>query len=54
MRLYFWLRYRFFSRCWAQGCGRPMILHNAWHRWRCENTILGVVVVDDEAASQAA
>ena len=24
---YDWPRYRLFGRCWAEGCGRPMILH---------------------------
>jgi hypothetical protein len=54
MVFFYWIRYRFFSRCWASGCGRLMIGHSSWERWRCENTVLGVVVVESDEDSMAA
>jgi hypothetical protein len=36
--LYDWPRYRFGGRCWAVGCGRPMLLHTPWRLYDCERT----------------
>jgi hypothetical protein len=41
-----WPRYRLLGRCWAEGCGRPMILHSPWRRYLCEHTPLAIVFTD--------
>jgi hypothetical protein len=33
-----WPRYRLLSRCWAEGCGRPMALHSPRAAYDCERT----------------
>ena len=39
----YWPRYRLFSRCWAQGCGRRlMILHSPWALYICERTPMAI------------
>ena len=35
-----WPRYRLLGRCFAQGCGRRVILHTPRQLDRCENTPL--------------
>jgi hypothetical protein len=37
-----WPRYRLFSRCWAMGCGRLMILHSPWAMYICERTPMAI------------
>jgi hypothetical protein len=37
-----WPGYRLFSRCWAQGCGRPMVLHMPRQVRVCENTPMAI------------
>jgi len=41
-----WPRYRLVGRCWAQGCGRLMILHTPWALYICERTPMGIVITD--------
>ena len=41
-----WPRYRVFGRCWAQGCGRLIILHSPWALYICERTPMGIVITD--------
>jgi hypothetical protein len=41
-----WPRYRLFGRCWAQGCGRLIILHTPWALYICERTPMGIVITD--------
>jgi hypothetical protein len=36
--LWCWPGYRLFGRCFAQGCGRPVLLHTPRQLRRCENT----------------
>ena len=41
--LWDWPRYRLsFDRCWAQGCGRPVILHMPRQLRRCESTPMAI------------
>jgi hypothetical protein len=37
-----WPQYRLFGRCWAQGCGRLVVLHGPRQLRRCENTPLAI------------
>jgi hypothetical protein len=37
-----WPRYRLFGRCFAQGCGRLVILHAPRQLRRCENTPMAI------------
>jgi hypothetical protein len=39
-----WPRYRFIGRCWAQGCGRLMILHSPWALYICERTPMAISI----------
>jgi hypothetical protein len=48
--LWDWPRYRLFSRCWAQGCGRPMILHSPWRLDVCERTPMAIVLNEERYA----
>jgi hypothetical protein len=49
-----WPSYRFLGRCWAEGCGRPMILHSPWALYICERTPLGIRITEQgEARYQA-
>jgi hypothetical protein len=46
-----WPRYRLsFERCWAEGCGRPMILHSPWRLYICENTPMAIVLNEERYA----
>jgi hypothetical protein len=46
-----WPRYRFsFEPCWAEGCGRPMILHSPWRFYICENTPMAIVLNEERYA----
>ncbi len=52
--IWHWPGYRLFSRCWAEGCGRLMILHSPWALYICERTPLGISVTPEgEARYQA-
>jgi hypothetical protein len=39
-----WPQYRLFGRCFAQGCGRLVVLHTPRQLDRCETTPLGVML----------
>jgi hypothetical protein len=42
-----WPRYRLFGgRCWAEGCGRLIVLHSPWALYICERTPMGIVITD--------
>jgi hypothetical protein len=41
-----WLKYRLFGRCWAEACGRLIILHSPWALYICERTPMGIVITD--------
>jgi hypothetical protein len=41
-----WPFYRLFGRCWAQSCGRRIVLHSPWALYICERTPIGVVITD--------
>jgi hypothetical protein len=41
-----WPMYRLFGRCWAQGCGRLIILHSPWALYVCERTPLAIEITD--------
>jgi hypothetical protein len=36
-----------FGRCWAEGCGRLIVLHSPWALYFCERTPMGVVITDN-------
>jgi hypothetical protein len=35
-----------FGRCWAEGCGRLIVLHSPWALYICERTPMGIVITD--------
>jgi hypothetical protein len=39
-----WPGYRLRGRCWAVGCGRPMLLHTPWRLYDCERIPMAVVL----------
>jgi hypothetical protein len=41
-----WPKYRFIGRCWAEGCGRLMVLHSPWRLFACERTSMAVVLTE--------
>jgi hypothetical protein len=41
-----WPRYRFVGRCWAEGCGKLMVLHSPWRMFACERTPMAIVLTD--------
>ena len=43
MSVLYWLRSRF-TRCYAQGCGRLLVLHTPWRAYRCHRTPLGITL----------
>ena len=45
-----WPAYRLLGRCWAEGCGRPMILHSPWRLYACERTPLAIVLNEERYA----
>jgi hypothetical protein len=45
-----WPAYRFLGCCWAQGCGRPMILHSPWRLYDCQRTPMAIVLNEDRHA----
>jgi hypothetical protein len=49
-----WPRYRLLGRCWAQGCGRRMLLHSPWRLFLCERTPLAIALTDHGRAIAAA
>jgi hypothetical protein len=52
--LWHWPGYRLFGRCWAMGCGRPMILHSPWALYICERTPMAIALTEQgEARYQA-
>jgi hypothetical protein len=48
---YYSLRYRMVGRCWAEGCGRLMVLHGPWRLARCwaENRPSAIVLPESES-----
>jgi hypothetical protein len=49
-----WPAYRLCGRCWAEGCGRLMILHSPWALYICERTPMGITITEKgEAHYQA-
>jgi hypothetical protein len=46
-----WPRYRLsFEPCWAEGCGRRMILHTPWRLYACERTPQAIVLNEERYA----
>jgi hypothetical protein len=41
-----WPGYRLVGRCWAQGCGRLMLLHTPRQRRGCERTPMAVELTE--------
>jgi hypothetical protein len=41
-----WPKYRFIGYCWAEGCGRLMVLHPPWRLFICENTPMAIKLTD--------
>ena len=41
-----WPKYRFLGRCWAQGCGRLMILHSPWALYDCSRTPMAISLTE--------
>jgi hypothetical protein len=41
-----WPKYRLLGRCWAQGCGRLMVLHSPWALYDCSRTPLAITLTD--------
>jgi hypothetical protein len=35
-------------RCWAEGCGRLMVLHTPWALYLCERTPMGIILAEEE------
>jgi hypothetical protein len=33
-------------RCYAEGCGRRLLLHSPWRSYRCNRTPLGLVITE--------
>lgn len=52
--MWHWPKYRLLGRCWAQGCGRLMILHSPWALYICERTPMAISITPEgEAYYQA-
>ena len=45
-----WPAYRLLGRCWAEGCGRPMVLHSPWRLYACERTPMAIVLNEERYA----
>jgi hypothetical protein len=46
-----WPRYRLFGgRCWAEGCGRLIVLHSPWALYICERTPMGISITPEGEA----
>jgi hypothetical protein len=45
-----WPGYRLFGRCWAQGCGRLVILHSPWALYLCERTPIAISITPEGEA----
>ena len=45
-----WPAYRLLGRCWAEECGRPMILHSPWRLYACERTPMAIVLNEERYA----
>lgn len=41
-----WPEYRLLGRCWAQGCGRLMILHSPWALYDCSRTPMAITLTE--------
>jgi hypothetical protein len=39
-----WPGYRLVGRCWAEGCGRLMVLHSPRQERRCAGTPMAIVL----------
>jgi hypothetical protein len=49
-----WPAYRLVGRCWAEGCGRLMILHSPWALYICERAPMAIATTEQgEAYYQA-
>jgi hypothetical protein len=48
--LYHWPAYRLLGRCWAQGCGRLMVLHTPWAMYICERTPMAIALTEQGEA----
>lgn len=42
--------YRLRGRCWASGCGRPMILHTPWRLYDCQRMPMAIVLDQERYA----
>jgi len=53
--VYYWFKHRLIGeRCWAQGCGRLLILHWPWQEYHCNRTPMAITITPEgEAAYQA-
>jgi hypothetical protein len=45
-----WPGYRLVGRCWAEGCGRLMILHTPWALYICERTPMAIAFTEQGEA----
>jgi hypothetical protein len=44
--LWDWPSYRLFGRCWAEECGRLMVLHSPWRLFICERTPMAIAITE--------
>ena len=49
--LWDWPGYRLFGRCWAQGCGRLVVLHSPWALYICERTPMAITITEKGMAA---
>jgi hypothetical protein len=45
-----WPKYRLLGRCWAQGCGRLMVLHSPWALYSCSRTPMAITLTEQGLA----
>jgi hypothetical protein len=53
MTVLYWLQSRL-SRCYAQGCGRRLILHTPWRVYRCHRTPLAITLTEQPRGEREA
>lgn len=45
-----WPKYRLLGRCWAEGCGRLMVLHSPWALYSCSRTPMAITLTEQGLA----
>jgi hypothetical protein len=49
--IWYWLHNRLTGvRCYAEGCGRLLLLHSPWRSYRCNRMPLGLVITEQGMA----